>query len=76
MRQYDCVIGPTADGGNGAITMLVHGVDSGIIDMEEIDHQTIAPAIGSEWGKQFSFHTPDSLSCIKLLGVVEYDCRR
>ena len=67
--RYDIVSGPTADG-KGTFTPVIDQVSRGECTIENADYSAFAPSKGKRWGKQISFHTNQSLSCIRLKGVL------
>lgn len=67
--RYDIVSGPTADG-KGTLTPIVEQVNNAEISIEKADYISFAPAQHKNWGKQISFHTVQSLSCIRLKRMI------
>lgn len=67
--KYDIVSGPTADG-KGTFTPIVEAINSGDLSIEDANYDGFAPAKHKKWGKQISFHTDQSLSCIRLKSVL------
>lgn len=69
-KRYDIVTGPTADGANGAITLLVDALDCNRVKLNLLNYESFSPSSNSSWGTQCSFHTSKSLSCIRLINVL------
>lgn len=69
-HKYDTVWGPTADGANGAITLIVESLNGNRMDLIQADYTSFAPSVNSSWGQQCSFHTEVSLACIRLVDML------
>ena len=72
-QRFDCVIGPTADGKSGTIDKLVELVETGKVPLYRIKCGSIFPSNHGVWGDQYSFHTNEAISCLRLKNVVYYD---
>lgn len=61
-NKYDIVFGEIAD---GKITDIVNNIKNNLYDIDSIDYSSILPKSGKFYCNQYSFHTNESLSCIK-----------
>lgn len=72
-QRFDCVIGPTADGKAGSIDYLVDQVDKGFNALEDLNLRGILPSRKNKWGMQYSFHTLEAISTLRITESLFFD---
>lgn len=68
--RFDLVIGPVADGKKKSVTVVADDVSKGRRELCSVSETEIYPASGQDWGMQWSFHTPKSLTCLEFDRVI------
>ena len=63
-NKFDVVIGEIAD---GKIATIANDIKNGICSIDDVDFDSILQDSKKFYGTQYSFHTEQSLSCIKGL---------
>lgn len=70
--RFDLVIGPTADGKKGTLTVLSNKISRDLVQLCDITISDVFPSNRENWGLQWSFHTPKSLTCLFFENVLYY----
>ncbi len=68
LRQYDIVEGPTADG--ASLVSVIRKAERREMSISDVKADMCAPAKGSSWGTQISFHTSKALQTLKIKSIL------